>query len=117
MVLYTKVVITATTITTTVIINTKRHESKKFSNILSLRRTILFPSQLKIHIHVLHVYVYKCVCIYIYIYMYIYIYNIYIYIIYAYTVYPLIGIEFPSELKGTGAGPPLAQHFRNGPFC
>ena len=51
MVLYTKVVITATTITTTVIINTKRDESKKFPNILSLQRTILFQSQLKIYIY------------------------------------------------------------------
>ena len=90
MVLHTKVVITATTITTTVIINTERPESKKLPNILSLQRTIPFQSQLKIHIHV-YVYVYKCLYI--------------IYIIYTYTVYPLIGIEFPSEGQETGGGP------------
>ena len=61
MVLYTKVVIT-TTITTTVIINTKRVKSKKFPNILSLRRTIPFQLQLKIHIYV-YLSVYKCIYI------------------------------------------------------
>ena len=90
MVLYTKVVITATTITTTAIINTKRPDSKKLPNILSLQRTIPFQSQLKIHIHV-YVYVYKCIYI--------------IYTIYTYTVYPLIGIEFPSEGQETGGAP------------
>ena len=47
MVLYTEAVITAT-ITTTIIINTKSTESKKFPNILWFWRSIPFQSQLKI---------------------------------------------------------------------
>ena len=84
--------ITATAITTTAIINTKTADFKRFPNILSLRRKIPFQLQLKIHIYV-YAYVHKCIYI--------------IYIIYTYTLYPLIGTEFPSEGKGTGGGPLL----------
>ena len=52
MVLYTKAGITATTITATIIINSKRAEPKTVRNVLSLRRSITFQSQLKVHMYV-----------------------------------------------------------------
>ena len=50
--LYTKAMITTSTITTTIIINTIRTDSKTFPNILSFRRSITFQSQLNIHIYI-----------------------------------------------------------------
>ena len=85
MALYTKAVINTTTVTTTIIINTKRTESKIIPNILSFQRSIPFQSQLKV----------------------------YIYILYEYTVYPLIGLEFLSEGKRKRRGPSFSQNFKN----
>ena len=54
MALYTKAIINTTTVTTTIIINTKRTESKNIPNILSFQRSIPFQSQLKVHIYIYH---------------------------------------------------------------